>query len=152
MLKWVVVGVAVAAAAIWILRRYVLLVTVEGISMAPTLRRGDRVIFLRGWPTKWLRRGDVVLIQDFLVPNAFAIKRCVGLPGDRFVERHVVLGQVEHESISPLNEGELKALSIPSNAIFVEGDAPNSIDSRAIGLVNTSKVAGIALLHVPSTT
>ncbi|GAA0908897.1 S26 family signal peptidase [Virgisporangium ochraceum] len=49
---------------------------VDGSSMAPTLRDGDRVLVRR---TRRVRRGDITLIA---MPAGWILKRVTGLPGD----------------------------------------------------------------------
>ena len=49
---------------------------VDGFSMAPTLRDGDRVLVRR---TRKVRRQDIALIA---MPAGWILKRVAGLPGD----------------------------------------------------------------------
>jgi signal peptidase I len=70
---------AVAALAFFLLA--LLTVTVEGLSMTPTLRDGDGLLVDRVWvhldPP---RRGDLVILR---LPNGVpAVKRVIGVPGD----------------------------------------------------------------------
>ncbi len=54
-------------------------VTVEGHSMAPTYRPGERLTALRRW--RRVRRGDVVVVRDPRDPSRWLLKRCVGRVG-----------------------------------------------------------------------
>ena len=50
-------------------------VVVDGPSMAPTLRQGERATALRRW--RRVRVGDVVVVVDPRDPERWLIKRCV---------------------------------------------------------------------------
>src|SRR4051794_11342765 len=90
-------GLTVIVLVIVMLMRCILLVvTVESRSMAPTLEAGDRVLMIRHWPTGWLRKGQIVLIEPrcgvATVPTLFAVmpynKRIVALGGETLTVSH----------------------------------------------------------------
>ncbi|MGH8898146.1 MAG: nickel-type superoxide dismutase maturation protease [Egibacteraceae bacterium] len=58
-------------------------VTVTGLSMAPTLLPGDRLLVLRTWR---VRVGDVAVVRDPRDPSLEVVKRVVGLDQDGAVE------------------------------------------------------------------
>ncbi len=58
-------------------------VTVTGLSMAPTLLPGDRLLVLRTWR---VRVGDVAVVRDPRDPSLEVVKRVVGLDRDGAVE------------------------------------------------------------------
>src|SRR5205807_8578409 len=68
-------GLAAGAAAAW---RWLGpdRVAVDGESMSPALRPGDRLLLLRGR----VRRGDVVAFRHPRLPGITAVKRVAGLP------------------------------------------------------------------------
>lgn len=84
-----------AAAALLLLRSLLVLVRVEGTSMAPALRNGQWVLALRHVPGRFLRRGQIALVcpavpepedgppLDRPTPGPVFLKRIRGLPGDR---------------------------------------------------------------------
>ena len=99
-------------------------VEVRGRSMEPTLHDGDWLIARR---TARISRGDVVVVE---LPGGRgeAVKRVVGLPGDR-------VGETKGVSAA-LGAGEL----------YVVGDNPSeSTDSRRLGPVPRESVAGVVL-------
>jgi nickel-type superoxide dismutase maturation protease len=51
-------------------------VTVEGYSMMPTYRPGERLTVLRRW--RPVRVGDVVVVRDPRDRSRWLLKRCVG--------------------------------------------------------------------------
>lgn len=58
-------------------------VTVTGLSMAPTLVPGDRLLVLR---TRRVRVGDIAVVRDPRDPSFEVVKRVVGLDRDGAVE------------------------------------------------------------------
>lgn len=141
-----------------LLRQMLVVVTVHGISMEPTFHPGDRILCLRRWPTRWLQRGQIVLVGWPWPPRASGpapfgfvpfIKRVTGLPGDgiavagREVPTYTLLSggaqSVLPQGSSPIPEGQL----------FVMGDNPSiDTDSRQWGPVVRQSVVGIALLRL----
>ena len=60
--------------------RRVIRVEVQGDSMAPTLRPGDRMVVVRGLQA---RRGDIVAARDPRTPSRMLIKRVAAIDADR---------------------------------------------------------------------
>ena len=139
-------GLVIAAAVgIGWLRARVVVVTVEGGSMEPTLRSHDRVV-VRRLPTRRLRVGQIVVLErpyhdgewvwraapgNGIRHRAWIIKRLAALPGD------------------PLPPGvELAGgpAGVPAGRAAVFGDNRDaSTDSRTFGLVPLDRVLGVAL-------
>ncbi|GAA2588828.1 S26 family signal peptidase [Dactylosporangium fulvum] len=125
------------ARAIGVLRQRWLLVTVEGVSMAPTYLPGDRLL-VRRTTLAGVRRGAVVLLRS---PGAglagdppFMLKRAVALPGDP-----VPAGIPVAEAV------------VPSGRLVVLGDnAEHSADSRSHGFQPADAVAGVVLAYRPA--
>ena len=65
-----------------LVRRELLLITIEGRSMEPTLHDGDRVIIDAGIRGRAVRRGDLVLLRGRAEREGFALKRVAGRAGD----------------------------------------------------------------------
>ncbi|SCZ15134.1 signal peptidase I [Streptomyces sp. 136MFCol5.1] len=131
-------GVVLAAGALWTVRRDYTVVTLPGGSMEPTYARGARIFIAKTSGAK-VRRGDVVL---FGVPEQFdgkpVLKRVIGLGGD-----HVVFdGTRLTVDSTPLKEPYLKDgevdgghgpydVKVPAGRMFLLGDhRANSYDSR----------------------
>jgi signal peptidase I len=56
-------------------------VTVEGYSMMPTYRPGERLTALRRWRS--VRVGDVVVVRDPRERSRWLLKRCVAKSGSK---------------------------------------------------------------------
>jgi signal peptidase I len=126
-------------------------VAVEGGSMAPTLRGGDRLLVTHGNPSP--QRGDIVVAQvdDDGVPVEL-VKRVIALPGDT-VE---ILSDVAYVNGSPepargqvLNRRftvSRPRITVPAGHVYVMGDnRPNSEDSRYLGPIPISGIMGKAV-------
>jgi signal peptidase I len=129
----VVVALAVGFALRSVRGRYVV-VTVQGVSMAPTLVDGDRVVVRRRSATQ-VRPGDVVVLEppaDAAAgpdPLRWNIKRVVAVAGDP------VPDGVPVEGID----------RVPAGSLVVFGDNPDSVDSRQRGLFEASRLLGVAV-------
>ena len=121
-----------AVVAVTVLRRRLLLVTVEGVSMEPTYRPGDRLLVRRTAPAS-VRRGSVVV---FAAPHGAAptdpplmVKRAVAVPGDPVPDGVPVAGPV-----------------VPAGHLVVLGDnAAHSADSRTMGYLPAGDVVGVVV-------
>lgn len=127
---------------------------VEGQSMAPAIRDGDRY-FVHRWlyRIRSPQRGDIVAIQ---LPNYedLTVKRVVALPYERVQIRDGVV-LVNDESLAepylsrttrtesgPLGKGVFR---VDHDCYFVLGDnRDKSIDSRFFGAVHRDCIIGIA--------
>jgi signal peptidase I len=128
-------------------------VQVQGRSMVPTLKDGERY-FLNRIVFKWRapERGDVVVIKD---PghSDYAVKRIVGLPGESLslMDGAVYLnGARLSEPYLPRNTRTLtpdrsqKFIRVPQDRYFILGDnRGNSEDSRNYGAVHRSQIIGL---------
>jgi signal peptidase I len=140
-------------------RTFLAVVTVRDESMQPTLLEGDRVLVLRHWPSRWLRRGQIVLVwpgefpdqgpQPFGVPEPF-VERLFGMPGDTFA---VYADQEDRYFLQ--NEQLYAGLDwrlvrpIPDQHLFVYGDNPlASLDSRTWGPIPFESVLGLVVLKL----
>ena len=93
-------GIGLLLLLLIIIRLLFVIVEVHGLSMAPTLQSHDRVIALRYWPKRWLRKGQIVVFTHY-APRTFqesvsqlqendSLHRA--LPLRRFMKRIVGLG------------------------------------------------------------
>ena len=138
----------------FLVSRYVVTaVVVQGRSMTPTLKDGERY-FLNRWLylLKAPQRGDVVVIKD---PGHadFAVKRIVAGPNDRlhFKDGTIYLNDAKLEE-SYLATGTATALpnliekwvQVGPDQYYVMGDnRANSEDSRAYGQVKRGQILGL---------
>lgn len=140
--------------------RFVLVVvTVHHQSMSPTLEGGDRVLVWRNWPSRWLRKGQIVIVapgplqapdgSPFGVPSPY-IKRIVAMPGETFT---TLVDQL-HEVLRPhlgveYDQAGKKEWKIPEGHVFLQGDFPVAgADSRVWGPVPVQKVLGVVLVKL----
>lgn len=136
-------------------------IIVDGESMMPTLKNGDRMIVNKiGYSIGELDRYDIVVFHA--TEEKDYIKRIIGLPGDHvayeddqlYINGEVVdepfLASEKQEVSEHINLTEDFTLEeitgvdvIPEGKVFVLGDnRRNSSDSRAIGLVEMDEIMG----------
>lgn len=143
----------------WLLHLFLMVVVVEGRSMSPTLEPGDRVIAVRHWPARWLRRGDIVLVWPWHVPSSGArfpevrpfIKRVVGLSGEVFPPTGND-ANTNNGLFYPNTDGQFQQRTwyIPAGALFVCGDnRSDSLDSRRWGPLPLKNVLGVVVRKLP---
>lgn len=131
----VLCAAAVGAAALLWLRRRLLVVTVRGVSMEPTLHAGDRLL-VRRVRLPAVGRGSIVVVAGLRDPadptTELLIKRAVALPGD------------------PVPAGVPGAgVPVPADRLVVLGDnAARSHDSRALGPLPAAALVGLVLRPV----
>ncbi|MEU8323954.1 S26 family signal peptidase [Nonomuraea sp. NPDC048881] len=127
----------------WLRRAYVV-VTVEGESMLPTYRPGERVLVRRTGPRR-LRTGQVVVLAR-LVEAAedgqarWMIKRLAAVPGD----------PIPRATVPALRAAP--GTRVPDGHLVVLGDNPRrSLDSRRTGYLTADRLLGVVLRKVEST-
>jgi signal peptidase I len=124
--------------AAFVARRLLILTTVDGSSMTPALRSGDRVLVRR---TRRPRRGQVALLRYPPLPSGaptgeqLLLKRVVAVAGDR----------LPAEWADPDVHG-LGGAVVPGGCAVVLGDnRPASWDSRHYGFVPRERVVGVVV-------
>jgi signal peptidase I len=127
-------------------RRIFLVTNVEGTSMEPALRSGDRVLVRR---TKRVRAGQVVVFEFSALPSArapvagrssrqFLIKRAVAVPGDR------IPAEWEYPDVH-----EIAGTVVPSGSFVLLGDnRATSWDSRHDGFARGDRLVGVVIRHL----
>lgn len=113
---------------------------VDGISMLPTFKNGQRLTYCSAyWLVGPIRDGDVVIIKDDYKDSktGFIVKRVYKMAGEK-----VDLGN------SPRNWDISKGLyTVPPGCVYVLGDnRPKSEDSRYLGAIPMNKVLGKVLV------
>ncbi|MFE5998796.1 S26 family signal peptidase [Streptomyces sp. NPDC056454] len=142
-LEWTLAGAFSAAAALGLAtyklaRGRLVVVTIQGLSMLPTYKPGDRVLVRRGGRPG---RGQIIVVErpersndfrggqaaefEILLSGAaspkWLIKRVAGVPGD-----HVPEGGI-----------------VPPGKLILLGDNPAvSLDSRQLGFFSSERVLG----------
>ncbi|WP_214324387.1 S26 family signal peptidase [Nonomuraea sediminis] len=126
----------------WLRRRY-LVVTVDGESMLPTYRPGERVL-VRRTPPDSLHTGQVVVLSGFTRPGElpvpgprWIIKRVAAVPGD----------PIPRETVPALRSAP--GTRVPAGRLVVLGDNPDrSHDSRHAGYLTADRLFGVVLRKV----
>ncbi|MFI9592708.1 S26 family signal peptidase [Nonomuraea sp. NPDC052265] len=130
----------VLGGVLWLRLRY-LVVTVEGESMLPAYRPGDRVLVRRA-SLRGLRAGQVVVLSRAAGPSEDAgahwiIKRLAAVPGD----------PVPRERVPALRDAP--GTRVPDGHLVVLGDNPRrSYDSRRAGYLTADRLLGVVLRKV----
>ncbi|TDC28310.1 hypothetical protein E1211_28110 [Micromonospora sp. 15K316] len=144
---WSVVAAALAVATIGLLwaRRHLMLVSVVGRSMEPTLRPGDRVL-ARRVPLARVRSGDVVVVVAPAAMTArhptrpgdggpgLLIKRAYAVPGDPVPVDRVPLLRERPEREVP-----------PGHLVVLGDNPPFSYDSRECGYIPEPDLRGVVI-------
>ncbi|ADB34985.1 putative phage repressor [Kribbella flavida DSM 17836] len=143
----VTVGVATTLAAAVLLRRVrreLVLVAVDGDSMAPTYRSGERVLVRRSGRDRLLA-GDVVVVERpgrgytwdeqpltrSVDDRRWFLKRVAAIAGDPVPD--AVRATVPGHGV------------VPAGSVVVIGDNPRSFDSRRIGFFPADRVLGVVV-------
>jgi signal peptidase I len=142
-LTWAAIGlatvVAAAAALAVVLRQRFVAVRIEGSSMEPTMRAGERVLVRRARIDR-VGRGQVVVLA--FPSDAFSdignppwlIKRVAALPGD----------PVPREAVPALRHATDP--HVPAGCLVLLGDnAAGSYDSRKAGYFSSDTLLGIVV-------
>jgi signal peptidase I len=161
MLRLLVTGsmLVVALLLLWV-RRGLLVVTVRQNSMFPALQNGDRVLVVRHWPGRWLRKGQIVVVWPSHVMAPYPddpasgtpfIKRVVGLSRERIVTSIEELHDILRPRYMAAHDSEGKRMwDIPAGHIFVLGDhVPRGFDSLTWGPVPLKCVLGVVVMKLP---
>lgn len=134
-------------------------VRIASRSMAPAITPGEWIVVRDLGPggRGRVRRGDVVLFRFPLGTKGRAVKRVVGVAGDRVSigpDAVVVGDRVIHIAGAPgeYARGPRKE-TVPGRHVFVVGDnAAVSIDSRSFGALPTREIVAAQLLVLGDTT
>ena len=115
---------------------------VNGQSMNPTLKDGQKLIMKKFQKNDKLHRGDVVIIKVTLKDKEYDfIKRVIALPREHLeIKNHKVYinGKYLEDEGSTMGEEDCV---IPDDSIYVMGDnRDHSLDSRKLGTMKISKV------------
>lgn len=127
--------------------------SVSGNSMYPMLSDGDSYV-CQAYSAQELERYQVI---TFKLNDLIAIKRIIGLPGDKvefkdgvvYVNDECILEkEVEYLASSPMDTGYNEIFHVPKDCYFVLGDnRARSIDSRTFDdpYINKDRITGIIL-------
>ncbi len=154
--KYVLLDILLAALISFFLINYVVSAfLIDGDSMKPLLRAGERVLISKLAVRKGnLRRFDIVVLYKPDEPDQSLIKRIVGMPGEIIEIRagEVLINDkpLPQPFAGPgaLSPADMKALLIPRGTYFVMGDNRSvSFDSRLFGPVPQKYIYGKAFFR-----
>jgi signal peptidase I len=153
---------AAGGSVLWARRRY-LVTTVDGPSMEPTLRSGDRLLVRR---TRRVRTGQIVVVRiqpptldapppdheppDHESPASGQAVTPLHPDGRLFVKRAIAVSgdPVPTERVPSLRVAS--PMTVPPGALVVLGDNPaTSWDSRDYGFVRPDQLVGVAIRRLP---
>lgn len=134
-----------------LVRRRIVVVTVSGTSMTPTLHPGEKLLVRRCGITA-LKVGDIVVLEPPRVPvshevtvlarlptrTQWQIKRVAALPGDPIPP--------------PAQKAAGTLRAVPDGTLIVLGDNNASNDSRLNGPYPADRILGIALRKLAGAT
>jgi signal peptidase I len=132
------------ATGVHILRRRIVVVTVVGPSMQPTLAPGDRVL-VRRVRTGQVRTGQIVVIEKPDESGTWTTPPLSRSTGQRewMIKRVAAVPRDHRPDAMPANSA---GLLVPADKLVVLGDNPVlSLDSRQIGYIPAERVLGVVL-------
>ncbi len=139
MIRPLLATAVLSGAILWWMRGRYVVVTVDGTSMEPTYRPGDRLLVRRTSADR-LRRGDVVVVTaspatsppfGAVGDRRWVVKRVAGLPG---------------QVVPPEVARRVPDTTVPDGHLILLGDnAADSIDSRAAGYYAGDRLLGVVL-------
>jgi len=150
-----VISILIAVVLAFFIRYFIVeLYMVEGPSMQPTLRTGERLVVNKFiYRFKAPERGDVLVFRFPKDPSRDFIKRVIAVPGDTIEikdGRVFVNGELQNEKyILEQTRGSYPLSTVPSDHIFAMGDnRNNSEDSRFadVGFVPYDLIKGKAIV------
>jgi signal peptidase I len=156
-MDWVIC-IAVAFAIAFVLRTFVVtLVNVDGQSMVPTLRHGDRLVVVRLFYKP--KQFDIIIFHPRNRSKEPYVKRVIGMPGQTVAinndtgEVSVNGKTLDEPYINNRTRGMTgtNSWTVPENHVFVMGDnRGNSHDSRNtdVGFVSFESILGGAVFRV----
>jgi len=123
-------------------------VQVQGKSMEPTLKQGDRIFISRN--VEQLERGDIVIYRFPKDESKSFIHRIIGLPGEEVVIRggkvYINRKYLEEPYVSPENtmySQSSEPFKVPEGSYYVIGDnRDQSNDSRSWGALPKRYIVG----------
>lgn len=148
--EWVSAIIVALIALVLLLTYLIRVVGVDGDSMYPTLKDGDRLLLSRV-ETDY-QRGDIVVVDRYT--EAPLIKRVIALPGDvvRIDKNYLYIDdQLQDEPYTvgyTVPRDFVESQTVPEGYVFVLGDNRSvSVDSRVseVGMVSVKDIVGKAV-------
>ncbi len=125
---------------------------IQGNSMSPALNNGDRIIVIKKFNRKNLKRFDIIVFRNPLNTTDRVIKRIIALPGEEISIKKGTVFINGQKLFQPFlfqygdvifNSVNINKIKIPKNSFYLMGDNRNSSkDSRIFGPVNSKIFLG----------
>ena len=135
--RGVVTVLVVPAVLTWVIRRRYVAVRVQGQSMEPALRDGDRVLVLR---TKIVEPGQIAVLAVPTGATSWLIKRVHAVPGD----------PVPRDTVPALAD-ESGEIVPPGRVVLLGDNTTASYDSRWLGYFSTDDLLGVVVRTIRTT-
>ncbi|GGP02051.1 S26 family signal peptidase [Nonomuraea glycinis] len=142
---------AVILVATVLLRRRIVVVTVSGTSMTPTLQPGEKLLVRRCGITA-LKIGDIVVLEPPRVPVSHEVKVLASLPTRTRWQVKRVAALPGDPIPPPAQEAAGTLRTVPDGTLIVLGDNNASNDSRLNGPYPADRILGIALRKLAGAT
>lgn len=142
---------AVILAATVLVRRRIVVVTVSGTSMTPTLQPGEKLLVRRCGSTA-LKIGDIVVLEPPRVPVSHEVKVLASLPTRTRWQVKRVAALPGDPIPPPAQEAAGTLRTVPDGTLIVLGDNNASNDSRLNGPYPADRILGIALRKLAGAT
>lgn len=144
-----------------LLRRFLVIITIEGTSMSPTLEPGDRIVAIRWGHPSLLRKGSIVLVSpissgsseiDLFGDEPPFIKRIVAVSGDVVISSLDEIDESNRLNVEAQYDAEGERMwFVPAGHVFFRGDAPTGgFDSLTWGPLPTQRVLATMIGQLPS--
>ncbi|MET8005501.1 S26 family signal peptidase [Nonomuraea glycinis] len=142
---------AVILVATVLVRRRIVVVTVSGTSMTPTLQPGEKLLVRRCGSTA-LKIGDIVVLEPPRVPVSHEVKVLASLPKRTRWQVKRVAALPGDPIPPPAQEAAGTLRTVPDGTLIVLGDNNASNDSRLNGPYPADRILGIALRKLAGAT
>ena len=137
---------ALISSCVVIARRFLMIFTVQGNSMMPTFRPGDRVLLLRQ-RGRALRSGRIIVIAE---PNPETGWNDLPVLNDQILGRRWSIKRIVALAGDPVPKGVGKGEArVPCGHLVVLSDNPSGKDSRAFGFLPIEAVLGTVICDLP---
>lgn len=99
-----------------LIRKFLVIATIQGKSMYPTLDTGDRVLVLTFWPPCWLRRGQIIVCD---ISRTYTNKSLSAHETDSFLSQspNASVASLSNFTVQPTNKSQSPGISSPPKLI-----------------------------------